>query len=146
MEGLRELRIRGSRAGRMEYQRQIHRQEATKEDCFLFFLFQLVDQSAHLFPRGISWMKRNAWTEGGGNIFRGEKKSSRCTYPEGEWEGGGEGRRKLKLEIKERRIMKLKSPRSDENSSNGVGRWFNPLRERELFNAWTRPVESVNER
>lgn len=41
----------------------------------------------------------------------------------------------LKLEIKERRIMKLKSPRSDENSSNGVGRWFNPLRERELFNA-----------
>lgn len=38
MEGLRELRIRGSRAGRMEYQRQIHRQEATKED-FSFFSF-----------------------------------------------------------------------------------------------------------
>lgn len=38
MEGLRELRIRGSRAGRMEYQRQIHRQEATKQD-FSFFSF-----------------------------------------------------------------------------------------------------------
>lgn len=134
MEGLRELRIRGSRAGRMEYQRQIHRQEATKEDCSFFSFSTGRPTGAPLPPRYFLNEKKRA-NEGGGNIFRGEKKSSRCAYPEGEWEGGGEGRRKLKLEIKERRIMKLKSPRSDENSSNGVGRWFNPLRERELFNA-----------